>query len=502
MHCSNDEASDQYLIQRVLSAIVGVHARPSPTLRVMIPKADDIREVWQQAWPTVLAMASYTCMQFVDSLMVSVVGPTEVAAQGNAGIWTWVVIAFAFGVTTLINTLIAQRVGAQKFTEIASYAWAGLYIALAYWLLVLLPCALLAGPLFESMGHDEQFVEMERSYAQILLVGGVFVVAGKAISNVFFGLQRPKVVTLSAIAGNVTNIIAAVILIFGEAGLPNLGISGIPGTHAYGLNGAAIALVIGTMVELFIPLAVFLSPAWNRELGVWRAWRPNRRAILEVVRLGWPAGLQFANELVCWALFMTVLAGGFGADHMAAGWITQRFVHMSFMPAIGLSTAATSLVGKHIGERNINRAMRSAHAALSIAVLWMGLCAAIFVIFRADLPRVFLSHDAPFEQSTHIIEIASGIFLCAAVFQVLDAVGIIYSGALRGAGDTLVPGLLTILLSWGIIVGGGVFMVQSFPELESIGPWLAATVYLVIFGIVMAIRFERGGWKRIHLLDG
>ncbi len=467
----------------------------------MIPRADDIREVWQQAWPTVLAMASYTCMQFVDSLMVSVVGPDEVAAQGNAGIWTWVVIAFAFGVTTLINTLIAQRVGAQKHSEIAPYAWGGLYIASGYWLLVLLPCALFAGPLFEAMGHEGKFLEMERSYAVILLVGGIFVIAGKAISNVFFGLQRPKVITISAIAGNITNIVAAFILILGEAGLPKLGLPGIPGTRAYGLEGAAYALVIGTVVELLIPLSVFLSPALNRELGVWRAWRPSRHAILEIARLGWPAGLQFANELICWALFMTVLAGGFGADHMAAGWITQRFVHMSFMPAIGLSTAATSLVGKHIGERNLLRATRSAHAALSIAILWMGLCAAIFVLFRGDLPRAFLSSDTSPAQAAHIIDIASSIFLCAAVFQVLDAVGIIYSGALRGAGDTLVPGLLTILLSWGIIVGGGAFMVHAYPTLESVGPWLAATAYLVVFGFVMAIRFERGGWKRIHLLD-
>lgn len=471
------------------------------TLRGMFPKSDDIREVWQQAWPTVLAMASYTFMQFVDSLMVSVVGPAEVAAQGNAGIWTWVVIAFALGVTTLINTLIAQRVGAQKISEIAPYAWAGLWIALGYWLLVLLPCALLAGPLFELMGHDAHVVSMERSYAQILLVGGIFVVAGKAISNVFFGLQRPKIVTISAIAGNVVNIVVAFVLIFGEQGLPSLGLAGIPGTRAYGLDGAAIATVLGTAVELFIPLALFLSPKLNRELDVWRAWRPNSRAICEVFRLGWPAGLQFANEIVCWAIFMTVLAGGFGSDHMAAGWITQRFVHMSFMPAIGLSTAATSLVGKHIGERNLARAIRSAHAALAIAIVWMGLCALVFVLFRAELPLAFLANDAPVAQSAHIVQIASGIFICAAIFQLLDAVGIVYSGALRGAGDTLIPGLITILLSWGIIVGGGIYMVRFYPELESMGPWLAATAYLVIFGIVMAVRFERGGWKRIHLLE-
>ncbi len=471
------------------------------TLRLMLPVRSDIREVWTQAWPTVLAMVSYTFMQFVDSLMVSVVGPTEVAAQGNAGIWTWVLISFAFGVTTLVNTLVAQCVGAKQFSRIAAYAWAGLWISLAYWALVLLPSAYVAGSLFEVMGHDAPFIAMERSYAQILLVGGIFVVAGKALSNVFFGLQRPKVITLAAIAGNVVNIVAAFIFIFGEAGMPTLGLPGIPGTPAYGLVGAAIATVLGTAVECIIPFAVLFSARMNRELQIWRAWRPDAAAIREVFSLGWPAGLQFSNEIICWAIFMTVLAGGFGADHMAAGWIAQRFVHMSFMPAVGLSIAATSLVGKHIGERNLPHAVRSAHAALAIALAWMGICGAVFVLFRNELPLAFLASDLPLEQRAHITEIASKILLCAAAFQLLDAVGITYSGALRGAGDTLVPGLVTIVLSWGIIVGGGVLIVRFAPQLESIGPWFAATAYLVVFGVVLGIRFERGGWKRLHLLD-
>ena len=61
-----------------------------------------IREVWAQAWPSVLTMVSYTMMQFVDSLMVAQVGPVEMAAQGNGGIWSFVPLAFLFGVLTMV----------------------------------------------------------------------------------------------------------------------------------------------------------------------------------------------------------------------------------------------------------------------------------------------------------------------------------------------------------------------------------------------------------------
>ncbi len=460
----------------------------------------DVAEVWTQAWPTIVAMLSYTLMQFVDSLMVSVLGPLEVAAQGNGGIWTWAPISAAFGTLGLVNTLVAQRVGAGRRDEIARYGWAGLWISLGYWLLVLLPFALVIRHAFEAMGHEPALVDIETSYARVLLGGACVTLAAKALSNFFFGLQQPKVVTVAAITGNIVNVLANYVFIYGERGLPELGLPGIPGIPSLGVTGAAIGTLVGTFAECCIPLAVFLSRRLDGDYGIRRAWRPDRAAIVDTIRLGWPAGLQFANEMVCWAIFMTILAGGFGSEHMTAGWAAMRFVHISFMPAVGLSTSATSLVGKHIGEGNLDRAARSAHISVAMAVLWMGVCALGFVLFRNELTAVFIDADTAADSAARIRAIGAGIFICAAVFQLLDAVGIVYTGALRGAGDTLFPGVATVVLSWVVIVGGGFVMTRVLPELESTGPWIAATIYIVVLGIVLAARFERGGWRKLHLL--
>jgi len=468
----------------------------------MLPRRADISEVWAQAWPTVITMLSYTLMQFVDSLMVSVLGPLEVAAQGNGGSWTWVPISFAFGALTLVNTLVAQRVGAGRARDAARFGWAGLWIALGYWAFLLVPYAFVIEELFVAMGHEPRLVELETQYAQILLGAGIFTVGAKAVSNWFFGLQRPKVVTAAAIAGNLANLLGNYAFIYGERGLPELGLPGIPGIPALGVAGAAVGTAIGSAVEAMVPLGVFLSRRIDREIGVRAAWRPDLPAIREVLRLGWPAGLQFGNEMACWAIFMTVLAGGFGSEHMTAGWAVMRFVHMSFMPAVGLSTSATSLVGKHVGEGDPARAARSAHAAVAMALVWMGACGVAFVLFRNELPGVFVDADTPPDLAARIREIGAGMFLCAAVFQLLDAIGIVYMGALRGAGDTLVPGIATVVLSWLVIVGGGFAMTRLAPGLESVGPWIAATAYILILGVFLAARFERGGWRRIRLLGG
>jgi MATE family multidrug resistance protein len=191
---------------------------------------------------------------------------------------------------------------------------------------------------------------------------------------------------------------------------------------------------------------------------------------------------------------MVYFVGAFGEAHNAGASTVMKYIMLSFMPALGVANAATAVVGKHIGEGNLAAAARSAHAAVAIAAAWMTTCALGFALFRHDLAAVFL--DSP-----DAISIAATLFLFAAVFQTLDALGTVYIAALRGAGDTLIPGLATVILAWTVIVGGGFAMRTFFPELESKGPWLAATVYIVLLGIFVTLRFERGGWKQIHLLE-
>ncbi|MFM7052102.1 MAG: MATE family efflux transporter [Planctomycetota bacterium] len=463
----------------------------------MIATRADIREVWSQAWPAAISMLSWALMQFVDSLMVAGLGDAAVAAQANGGALSWAPISFCFGVLALVNTLVAQRVGAKRTAEIARYGLAGLWLAVGFAALVLVPYAIALGPFLRGYEmHAPEILDDEIVYARILLGAAVFTVAAKALANFFYGLQRPKVITLATIAGNIANVAFNYIFIFGEQGATVLGVDlpGVPGVPALGVAGAAIGTAIGIAIEALVPFAVFLSRRLDREFAVRRAWRPDFRAMREILRLGTPAGLQLVSESGSWAIFMVYLVGTFGEAHNAAGSAVMKYIMLSFMPALGVASAATAVVGKHIGEGNLDAAKRSGHAAVIIAASWMTLCAACFVFFREPLARVFL-------ESEEAVRIASTLFLFAAVFQTLDALGTVYAHALRGAGDTLVPGLATVVLAWSVIVGGGFYLRAYHPELSSKGPWLAATLYIVLLGVFLTVRFERGGWRRIHLLD-
>lgn len=481
---------------------------PAPTKpNLNVAPQSPLAEVWTIAWPTVVTMTSYTVMQFADKIMVAQVAPLQLTAQSNGGIWAFNAMAIALGIVTVVNTFVSQNLGAGRPENGAKYAWAGCWLGLIVWLAILIPYAVGMPLIFGMMdSHSEELQRLETGYGRILLGGSVLLLMSRALHQYFFGMHMPKVVTIAAIAGNIVNVVGNYALIYGSEGVTiALGsepvhLPGIPGMPRLEVFGAAIATVLGTAIELAIPACVFLGRSMNARFHTRSAWRFSGRTILEVVRLGWPAATQWGSEIICWSIFMSILVGHFGEAHMAAGWIALSYMHLSFMPAVGFSVAVTSLVGKYIGAGLPDVAAARARLVLRLAVGYMTVCGVLFFLLRHQLVGVFVGHDVDPAEAAKIIELGGYLMICAAVFQTFDAFGIVYSGALRGAGDTIWPGLVTIVYSWLFIVLGGWLLVRYAPGLESIGPWIAASVYIIIFGLTMWRRFANGRWRSIRLL--
>jgi MATE family multidrug resistance protein len=469
-----------------------IESGPAPALPAAAAPADGhpVAEILRLAAPTVMTMASYTVMQFVDKWMVSRIDsdPIWVGAQGNGGLAAWIPISIVMGTLMIVNTFVSQNLGAGKAERAPAYAWAGLWVCVAAWI-ALIPYGLALPAIFEAMGHDARRVGLEASYGQILVFGSILTMASRAISQFFYGMHRPSVVLVAGLAGNLTNLVFNYGLIYGNLGMPRLEMA-----------GAAWATLIGTAVELAIPMALFLGPTYNRAFATRRAWRPSRAHLKEIFRIGWPGGAMFGNEMVCWGFFMVYLVGFFGATHSTAGWIAHQWMSLSFMPAVGISVAVTAMVGKCIGMGRHDLAAKRAWAGLGIAVAYMGLCGVAFLVFREPMIRLFIEDGTDPAIAAEVIRLGSMFMIATAAFQLFDAIAMTISGALRGAGDTVWVGIVTVGLAWSLIVGGGLFFVTFMPELESLGPWLAAASYIIILSLTILGRFLTGKWRRISLV--
>lgn len=456
-------------------------------------------EVLRLSIPASLTMLGTTVIRFVDGLMVARLGGTlgavSISAQSAAGISAFAFEAFALGMLTVVNTYVGQNLGAKRYRLCGTYAWAGIRIALLA-AIVLMPLVLLAGPIFNLYDHPPEIRQLEIMYFRYMILACFFTLPAAVLESFFFGLHRSGTVFAVSIISNTANVVVNYALIYGKFGLPRME-----------LQGAAIGSMIAWALRLVILLALFLRPSIRRTFQTHKLSRTRWSHCLDIFRVGWPAGVTLGNDVFTWSVFMNLLVARFGMAHFTATSIAFRYIPLSFMPAIGIGVAATAIAGRYIGQGRHDLARSRTHTALKVAMVYMGICGLAFFVFGEQMVEFFL-HIVPdaggngmsHELISSAVHIGRYVMICAAVFQLFDAVGIVYIGALRGAGDTRWPMLVVILLSWSIIIGGGYAMVRGLPQLKSIGPWIAGSVYVIILGILMAWRFETGKWQKIDLL--
>ncbi|MGP1309077.1 MAG: MATE family efflux transporter [Phycisphaerales bacterium] len=463
-----------------------------------------LRELFAVAGPAIITTLSPAIMQFVDAIPVARLGPTAVAAQGTGSMPAFIVIGTLMGFLAVVNTFASQHFGAHRYERCGMYGWTAIWISLVG-AIVVAPLAFFVEDFFRLLGHGtgsdaaRELLRMETQYAAILLAFAVFPgAAARALAQFFYGVQRPRVVVFSTIAGNAVNIAASYVLIFGVAGFPKLGIA-----------GAAIGTVLGHLVELAIPLWLFLSREFDAQFRTRSVWKPSWKAIREVSRIGWPGGLHFGNEIACWGLFMAwvvpaAVAPAQAPAAIAGSFIALNWLKLGFLPVFGLSSGVTAVVGAQIGRRDLDAAYHRGMLGVRIGVLYMIALGVVMLILREPMTRVFLDKDAALADpalAAATLKAGAQIIALMAIFQAFDALGIVLGGALRGAGDTAWPGLVVVGLAWTVLIGGGLIVGAALPSLGSAGPWLAAGLFLTLAGVALLQRFRGGRWRSISIFD-
>lgn len=453
------------------------HASPAAAGRIRSP----LGELLFIALPTVAQMASYTVAQFIDTFMLSHVNDAQATAAGMAGLVSFTVISFGFGVMMLVNALVSQSAGRGDLRSCGQYMWQGIWSALLLGA-ICLPVAFGGERIFLALGHTAQNAAMEGQFFLITVAFAAVKLVGMALEQFLLAVQRPRAVLLAAVAGVCCMIPFNYAFIYGRFGAPRLGVVGA----AWGLNLAV------TVEAVIIALIVAFSAVGRTHFC--GDWRPRWHKFRSLILTGFPSGVQVATEVAAWALFLNWVIGGpwFGEPVKAANNYMFRYMSVSFMPAFGLSVAVTALVGRYIGMGKPDIAMARAHLGFKVGAVYMVLCGVFFFVARRQLIGVFSIDPA-------VIEAGSTLLVLAGVYQFFDAMYIVYNGALRGAGDTFVPACVVGTLCWSITVGGGYLMARFVPQLGVLGPWLAAATYGVLVGSFLMFRFTRGKWQAIRL---
>jgi len=433
------------------------------------------------AAPMVVTTISFTVMQFVDRFMVSRLGTEALAAILPAGIISFVPASFVVGAMISVNTFVSQSLGRGQKRDCSNYCWQAIYMGLAFFLVVVAIMWSAAPWIFRAFSHPEEVVNLEVIYLRIMLYAQFLAVFIWSSSQFFMGVHRPIITMYAALAGQVVNIAANYVLIFGKFGFPAMGIA-----------GAGWGTFIGMAVDAGIKMAMFLSGNINATFKSRGTKNIDSSKMIDLLKVGFPAGFGFMVNMAAWGIILFGLVGRFGKEALAATSAVFACLSISFMPVVGLGKALTAAVGKSIGRGRKDVAIKQTSLCLRVALVYMGLVGLCFLTFRSNLMTLWSSDDK-------VINIGINIFILAAIFQVFDAVLLTYNDALRGAGDTL--WLAAIEASGAaIIMGlGGFCMLKFFPRLGALGPWIAATVKIIVVAFANRWRFKSNRWMQIDL---
>jgi MATE family multidrug resistance protein len=442
----------------------------------------ELRAVIAMAVPMVITTCTRMIMDVTDYFMISQLpGDQAQAALLPAQLFLWSYIVIGMGTVSIVATFVSQALGRERFSDCSAYAWQGLYLSVVFGVLgfgfkPLLPWAV------SAVGHEPAVQALELEYCNVAVWSIGPTMAAAALSAFFNGVHHPKVTMWSAVEGIAVNMVVSFCLIFGKLGLPAMGIA-----------GAAAGTVVATCYRCLRLTVTMCLPRFNERFAARRTWAIDRGKLLGILRFGSPQGAQWFSDVVVWMLFVNVLVGRmFGTDHLIATNVSWQYLRISFLPAIGVGMALTALVGKSVGQGDPQRAIREARTVLAVVGAYMGVMSVAFLIWRRELIAFF--NDKP-----EVVAVGAAVMICAAAFQAFDAMGIIYTSALRGAGDTLWPSAMFVISHWVILVAGGFAMALLFPELGSLGPWIAATVLLIICGVLLWWRWHARAWMKIDI---
>ena len=442
----------------------------------------EVRGVIRMSLPVVITMTSRAVMDIADFTMISFL-PSDAAQAAilPAQVIMWSYIVLGMGTVSIIGTFTSQALGRNQDRACGAYVWQMLYIAVFFGLLgaAFIPTL---PRLITALGHAPAVRQAELAYAQVAVLTAGPTIAAAGLGWFFIGIHRPMITMWSALEANVVNIAVSLVLIFGWLGFEPLGIAGAAWGTLAGVSYRALRLTLAT-----------LNRSTNARFATRSSWRPSLRTLLRMLRYGGPCGLQWTSEVIVWAIFITVLVGSkFGTEHMIATNAAWQYMRIAFLPSIGVGQALTSLVGKSIGAGEPERAMRETRIAMCLIFAYMGTLSLVYFFCGGTLVSWF--NDAP-----EVVRLGGQIMICAAIFQLFDTVGINYTCALRGAGDTFWPALFFVVSQWTMIVGGGWLVATWFPQWGCIGPWGAATVLLMITAIFLWWRWHSRAWMKINI---
>jgi MATE family multidrug resistance protein len=433
--------------------------------------ASQLRVLLALGIPVVLSELGWMAMSVVDTIMVGHLGPVSIGAVGLANACYYSPALLGIGVLLGLDTRVSQAFGAGDFDECHRWLAQGIYLACIYAPLCMAGVWFI--PFAYGLLHVNPIVAPSTAiYLRILNWGTLPLLIYAGFRRYLQGVGKVKPVMFALLSANLVNWGGNWLLIYGHLGAPRMG-----------LPGSALS----TCLARVYMAGVLVYAAWRNEHqrghGLFTHWPGIQWARLRnLLALGLPSAGQIVLEVGAFGA-ATIMAGSLTADVLAAHQIVLNWASVTFMVPLGLSAGTAVAVGHAIGSKRFADARRLGWLGIAIAVVFMTIAAAAFLIIPVPILHVY-SHDAG------VIRNGVRLLVLAAAFQIFDGIQSVGTGALRGLGETRIPMLANLAGYWffGLPLGWVLCFTLHWGVL---GLWTGLTTSLIAISIVVLVKWSR-----------
>lgn len=461
-----------------------------PVKKIRIPEGVDKKRLYRDivliAWPSLVELVLTQLTSMADQVMVGHLpgqeGITALAAVGLAAQPKFLLMTMVQALNVGATAMIARFRGQQNREQANSVFKHAILLNLAMSFGFMVIGLLLSEQLIRFMGGNgisEETLALGKVYLDIQLYGFIPLCLGITVTAALRGIGDTRTPMIYNTIANVINLGFNYVMIYGNFGVPKMGVA-----------GASWATIIGQTVAFFIAMRIAFGKSHYVYIDLKEKFTFDKNLMSRVIGIGIPSMLEqlfMRAGIIIYTQQVTGLGDLIYATHQAC----MNIQGMTFMMAQAFANAITTLMGQSIGKWRYDMSAVYMRLTRNLGIACSFVMMALMILFNEQIIGIF-------KNSPEVIALGAPIMILLSLSQPFQADQFIVSGGLRGAGDTRYTAVVTAITVLGIRTLVCIAMIRIF-DLGLWGAWIALVADQCMRTVLMAFRYHSGKWKQISV---
>ena len=375
------------------------------------------KEIWRVTYPIFLGLLAQNVINVTDTAFLGRVGEVALGAAAMGGLLYICVYTIAFGFSVGSQILIARRNGEGNYRAVGPIMWQGTTFSFGMAVCLLILMYFSAAPLIRLLITSDSIYGATYEFFTWRIWGFLFAFVNVMFRGLYIGITRTKVLTMNAVVMALVNVVLDYALVFGELGLPEMGV-----------RGAALASVIAEASSLLFFLLYTYYKVDLKKYGLNRFGQFDLSMVLRILRISCFTMVQYFLAMAIWFVFFMAIER-LGQRQLAVANIVRSVYVVLLIPVQALSTTANTLVSNLIGAGGSSGVVTLLHKISRMSFLIMVVCVGLCVAFPGSILSVYTNEEALLVESVSALYVVCGAMLIASLANV-------YFNGISGTGNT------------------------------------------------------------------